>query len=181
MPTLSTENRFWAKVDKTDSCWLWTGAKRSNGYGSFVWHEGDQRVNSRSHRYSWKLHYGEIPEGMYVCHHCDTPACVRPDHLFLGTNQDNMDDMMAKGRRGTARLSPDLVRQIRNEARNGAIHRAIARRFRVARSTVSQICRGETWRHVGNDVPDDIGDWLPYFKTSLFDSKESTTTRVRGR
>ena len=88
------EQRFWKYVEKTDSCWLWTGAKIGNGYG----HITVKRQSIKTHRFSWELHYGAIPAGMFVCHRCDVKACVRPDHLFLGTNQDNQLDAVAKGR-----------------------------------------------------------------------------------
>lgn len=86
-------DRFWAKVEKTEGCWEWTGSKSRKGYGQF--NEG------RAHRVSWEMHNGPIPEGMFVCHHCDNPPCVRPDHLFIGDNAANMRDAFAKGRHTT--------------------------------------------------------------------------------
>ena len=86
--------RFWAKVDKSGDCWLWTASKTKEGYGYFRF-DGAMR---KAHRMSWLLTNGEIPEGMLVCHTCDNPSCVNPKHLWLGTNRDNMDDMNAKGR-----------------------------------------------------------------------------------
>lgn len=90
------QNRFWAKVSAVPGrrCWLWTSALNGNGYGVFT-------VAGRSaaaHRVVWELIYGSIPSGMFVCHHCDTPACCRPDHLFLGTAADNNRDRDQKGR-----------------------------------------------------------------------------------
>ncbi len=87
-------DRFWKKVDKTANCWLWTASLASKGYGAFG-------MNGRwvfAHRYSWVLKNGAIPEGLLVLHSCDTPACVNPDHLFLGTGSDNMKDMARKAR-----------------------------------------------------------------------------------
>lgn len=87
--------QFWSKVNRTEGCWLWAGSKRSEmGYGSFV-------VRGRSfaaHRVSWELTHGPIPPGLKVLHKCDVPACVNPDHLFLGTDKDNHQDKAAKGR-----------------------------------------------------------------------------------
>lgn len=109
--------RFWDKVQKTDGCWLWTAGK-SNGYGMY---RPTSRTQKWAHRMSWELHFGLIPDGLCVCHRCDTPACVRPDHLFLGTKRDNSLDRHAKGRDASGE-------------RNGAhIHRA-------------RIPRGDRWR-----------------------------------
>lgn len=95
--------RFWAKVRKADgddACWTWAGASRGPGYG--VLQTGSRMDGTRgmalAHRVSWELHYGPIPEGLWVLHQCDRPSCVRPEHLFLGTPQDNTDDMWRKGR-----------------------------------------------------------------------------------
>lgn len=84
---------FWAKVIKTDSCWGWTASGQR--YGKL-------RVSGvyvNAHRFSWELHNGPIPEGMFVLHHCDNPPCTNPEHLYLGTNSDNMVDMVRRGRR----------------------------------------------------------------------------------
>ena len=95
---LSLEERFWAKVKKTDGCWVWTGSAQHNGYGYL--HIGDKtnRKPMRAHRVSWELHNGPIPTGLWVLHRCDNPPCVRPEHLWLGDRTDNMRDCAAKGR-----------------------------------------------------------------------------------
>lgn len=87
--------RFWSRVQKTDGCWDWTAALSHYGYGEFYLGE----TSYRAHRVSWILLCGEIPPGLCVCHHCDNRKCVRPDHLFLGTHNDNMQDMKQKDRR----------------------------------------------------------------------------------
>lgn len=90
------EARFWAQVNKTDSCWLWIGATQK-GYGAI--NKGARTSGLiRAHQASWILHNGTIPEGMSVLHHCDVPACIRPDHLWIGTQKDNMHDAVHKSR-----------------------------------------------------------------------------------
>lgn len=93
---LSWEQRFWNKVNKTDGCWLWTGSTGRRGYGAF--RTPAHKYNQQTHRISYEIHYGPIPDGLWVLHRCDVPGCVRPDHLFLGTPADNMADMVQKGR-----------------------------------------------------------------------------------
>jgi hypothetical protein len=147
------EGRFWSKVKKTTDCWLWIGSKGTRGYGQF-WN-GIKTV--RAHRFVWEVTNGLIPEGLYVCHRCDNPLCVNPTHLFLGTQQDNMNDSIAKGRRDECYLHGEAhpghkltegdvtaIREIRSSQRD------IARRFRISRRTVVEIIRGKKWKHLLN-------------------------------
>ena len=90
----SEEERFWAKVDKTETCWLWTASKNWLGYGRFKF----QGKTGGAHRYSYLLINGSIPDGLCVCHKCDVRACVNPEHLWLGTISDNAKDMVSKNR-----------------------------------------------------------------------------------
>lgn len=109
---LPLEVRFFSKVNKTESCWIWSGARSSKRRGG---HErGQISINGKLtfvHRASWLIHYGPIPSGLLVCHSCDTPLCVNPSHLFLGTQKDNMKDCAAKGRvAGQGQLSEACYR-----------------------------------------------------------------------
>lgn len=91
-----SEFRFWSKVEKTDTCWIWGGNKNQDGYGLFY---PLSKKTAQAHRFSWSLINGPVPDGLYVCHKCDNPSCVNPDHLFVGTQTDNMRDCKNKGRR----------------------------------------------------------------------------------
>lgn len=96
-PRLGTteEERFWSRIRKSDGCWEWIArSKTRSGYGRLEF----GGVRQLAHRVSWKMHFGDIPTGLFVCHTCDNPPCVRPDHLWLGTNRDNIMDAEAKGR-----------------------------------------------------------------------------------
>lgn len=113
MLNVTPEQRFWRHVKVGDGCWEWT---RSKSYAKF-W-DGQRSVFA--HRKSWEIHHGPIPEGMCVCHRCDNPICVRPDHLFLGTQRDNIIDMVSKGRwnRGPdsrSIISPEEAESIRTD------------------------------------------------------------------
>jgi len=90
----TAEERFWSRVNKTDACWLWTGYRDPNGYGSL----GVDCKNRLAHRFSFELHNGAIPAGLFICHKCDVPSCVNPNHLFAGTQKENMMDCSRKGR-----------------------------------------------------------------------------------
>jgi hypothetical protein len=98
------EERFWLKVQKTETCWLWIGAHHPQGYGNITVSKGKTKP---AHILSWEIHFGPIPEGMKVLHSCDNPPCVKPDHLFLGTQTQNIADMDAKGRRSRGKAHSD--------------------------------------------------------------------------
>jgi hypothetical protein len=153
----SMEERFWSKVQKTDTCWLWTAGRFSGGYGQFEASpsKGVARHPILAHRYSYELAFGPIPKDLAVCHRCDVRHCVRPDHLFLGTGTMNMADMRAKGRslhserNPSARLTTADVTAIRRRHGDGAITvSALAREFGVARSTIHGVLQRKNWAHV---------------------------------
>lgn len=121
----SIADRFWPKVQKTETCWLWTGAKNDAGYGK-LW-DYEYGAPRAAHRLAWEMEHGAIPDGLFLCHHCDTPTCVRPDHMFVGTQFDNMRDAARKGRVGVPRradckrghpLTPE--NSVTKTGRNGA-------------------------------------------------------------
>ena len=153
---IADDPKFWAKVDKSGECWIWTGhVNKEWGYG-MVRRKGRPRL---THRWAWELTNGEIPAGLMVCHHCDVPACVNPTHLFLGTHQDNMDDMIRKCRarhdapavgsaNGAAKLTEKDIPQIRRLIFYGLSNAEIGRAFSVGLSNISAIRVGKTWKHV---------------------------------
>jgi hypothetical protein len=146
------EERFWSHVEKTETCWLWKPAVKSGDYGRIRVKGRGAKV--KAHVLSYTMHVGPIPDGLNVLHHCDNPPCVRPDHLFVGTHDDNMKDKVAKGRQGKgermglSKLNPDLVRAIRLRLADGVGQRQTAREFKVSRTTVRWIDIGKTWKHV---------------------------------
>lgn len=134
--------RFWEKVRKTPGCWLWTGAIfKAGGYGKIALGAANDGTD-RAHRVSYRLHFGEIPSGSLVCHTCDIPSCVRPDHLFLGTSLENSRDMVRKGRQrsGNTKLTIHEVREIRRLSDPKRFTQtALASIFGVDRRTISDI------------------------------------------
>lgn len=138
--------RFWKYVNLGPilECWEWTGAKSSDGYGSFgIYVEGHQKAIG-THRFAWFATNGAIPDEMSVLHACDNPACCNPHHLFLGTQQDNIGDMVTKSR-AAKKLTVEVVTQI---FRAAGTCKSIANRFGVCPMTVSHIKTRKTWKHL---------------------------------
>lgn len=132
-----------------DDCWVWNGPRNEQGYGicANLVHE-----SVHTHRHMWAITFGPIPDGKNVLHRCDNPSCVRPDHLFLGTQKENVADCIAKGRRDThahnVKLSLAEVKEIKYTPGTRGSGVALAKRFSVSTSTISAIRRGDKWPHV---------------------------------
>lgn len=138
-------------------CWLFTGGKQSQGYGMI--YDAERKGNVRAHIVSYAIHVETIPKGLLVLHTCDNPWCVNPEHLFLGTHQDNVDDMRSKGRdsfgdnvgekNGQAKLTKANVLDIRRLLNTGQYTQdQIGDMFGVTRGTVKNIKLGVTWKHI---------------------------------
>jgi len=152
--TRTLPERFWSHVQRTDDCWLWTTAKNPKGYGIFNI-DKKRNKNELAHRISYRLVLGAIPDDLRVLHHCDTPSCVNPSHLFLGTPGDNMVDKVAKNRQQkgegvpNAKLTDAQVIEIRQRYRAGDISQAqLAREYGVTHATMGSLLHRKTWHHL---------------------------------
>lgn len=157
------EQTYWSRVHRGPACWIWQGTVLADGYGQY-----GLGVERRAHRISYLLTHGDIPEGMHVLHHCDVPLCVRPDHLYAGTERDNAKDRESRGRASDARLrnlrpgngpgmetpnaklTTEQVAEIRRLYQSNPGRRPtpysqaeIARRYGVSQQQVSKILRGQ--------------------------------------
>ena len=155
------EARFYSYVSKLSEanggCWTWMGALNKAMYGVFHMHKNGKLIKIAAHKYSWQLANNHWLQDavLYICHKCDHPYCVNPDHLFIGTPQENVDDMMSKGRNacGTkiwaSKFSEADIRNIRELFQVGGITKAkLALQFGVSRTAIGDIINGQSWKHV---------------------------------
>lgn len=149
------EERFWKKVDKRgpDECWEWRRSKNPDGYGK-VWLFNKMLY---AHRISFEITYGKIPENMRVCHKCDNPGCVNPNHLFLGSQKDNMKDMILKGRaihycgeeNKSSKLKSKEVCEIRKLYSMGEYsQRFLADKYNISQRTICDIVNNKKWKFI---------------------------------
>jgi len=148
----SREERFLKWTDRSGQCWLWTGALFPDG------RYGKMQVNGRTisaHRAMWEWKFGPVPDDQFVLHRCDVMRCVRPDHLFLGDHQSNMDDKVFKGRQAngetfaSSKLTQEQVDAIRRKYANGGVtQQALADEFGTTQCNISHICLRRIWKGV---------------------------------
>lgn len=187
--------RFWSKVDKRgpDECWLWRGTIQSKGYGTY-----NQQL---AHRLAFQFVMQLDPGELLVCHHCDNPPCCNPKHLFLGTAQDNSDDMVqkqrqqrrAKERASRAKLTESDIIAIRN---SNETHAVLAKRYGVSQGAIASARTGQTWstlleergdrRHLTVEQVQEIRSLLQQGETGcaladFFDVSEGTISMIRNR
>lgn len=146
--------RFWSKVNKKsiNDCWIWKSYCNKFGYGSFYIKEQFYRA----HRIAYSLKYGKIPKGIFVLHRCDNPSCVNPNHLFLGTQSDNMRDASQKShfplRKGIknsrAKLTENDIKKIRQLLEQGMFQKDIGNLFGITQGMIGFIKRGLSWNHI---------------------------------
>lgn len=152
---LPFDEGFWQKVHKTETCWIWTGAIGPLGYGTYRGYA--------AHRVSYVLEYKHLEKKLFVCHSCDNPSCVRPDHLFVGTASDNGKDCYNKGRsnidlirgpgfrlyattwRNKTIMTINQATAIRNEYKDGARQVALAKKYGISRNVIWKIVHGKAF------------------------------------
>jgi hypothetical protein len=154
--TAKRDALFWDKVDKDpgeDTCWPWNGATHEAGYGIITETvEGVQRRHY-AHKVSYEWAHGELPKGQIVRHRCDNPPCVRPSHLLSGTHQDNMDDMVERGRHVGNRIIDEAgVILIRERRAAGTASSVLAAEYGFSEQHVNAICRGRFWPEAGGPI-----------------------------
>jgi len=144
------EKKFWAKIEKTESCWLWRGTLNNRGYGVTRFKD----KSALAHRVSFEIHNKPIPKGMEVMHLCDTPPCVNPKHLKVGTHAENMADCVNKKRNPYgekhffAKLTEETVKEAIELRAKGFTYVELGKHFNISRHSISLAIRGQTWKHL---------------------------------
>ena len=162
-PNKTWQEHFWLNTTKpeaekeTTDCWTWNGCfRKKDGYSQMeIVGEDGLRLLRTAHQASWLIHKGAcVEKGLVLRHTCDNKACVNPHHLIPGTQRENVQDMISRGRNAKgegcpqAKLTAEKVKQIRQRATEGESYASIARDFEVGRSQIGRICKGERWKHV---------------------------------
>lgn len=138
------KDRFWKFVHKTETCWIWKGARSQNGkgYGILV----RNRKFCPAHRVSYEIHFGKITDGHEICHKCDNPACVKPSHLFEGTHSENMKDCASKGRIFLSKISKSQAQNAAQLMRSGEPPKNIANKLNISPAHARKIRSGKCWK-----------------------------------
>ncbi|HJU36322.1 MAG TPA: HNH endonuclease [Gaiellaceae bacterium] len=159
MRELPAAERFWSHVEigRPYECWPWIGTRDPNGYGRVWLRRRGRRLQLLAHRVAYELAVGAIPDGLFVCHHCDSPPCCNPAHLWAGDAQANMADAARKGRTRAlkgeqspvAKLTNAAVLEIRTRYAQGETQVALAAEFSVSPSLIAAVVHRRVWKHVG--------------------------------
>jgi hypothetical protein len=146
-------DRFIEKINVTpDNCWEWTAGRYRGGYGHFRKKVDGKWKMYKAHRFSYEWFKGKIPEGMLVCHSCDNPSCVNPEHLFVGTVKDNAQDCVKKGRNGFGRnpnhkhLSKEIADKIREDHKKGMSYKELQKKYDQSKAQISRVVLNQIWK-----------------------------------
>jgi HNH endonuclease len=158
------------RIDAQSGCWFWLGCKDKDGYGQVRF----QQKQCRTHRFVYEFLYGTLPQGTVVCHRCDQPSCINPEHLFSGTIGDNVRDMVSKNRNvGNTKLSKEQRQEILNLRLSGVPQNVLAKQFNVTRTTIQEITNIYTYPKLGKVRPVKISrDCVSYKFKSVTESAE---------
>lgn len=148
---------FEKHVLRDNKCWNWKGKLHKSGYALMIYGKDHKQIGA--HRVSWIIHFGEIPEGLYVCHKCDNKKCTNPEHLFLGTPKENTQDMLKKDRKNTpigekvfsSKLTSKQVIKIKKMLSLGVTMTKLALKYNVSLSAISDIKKEKTWKHIKSE------------------------------
>lgn len=154
---------FWSRAEKGDGCWFWKNAPKGRYASYWVTFQDGSKKRYWAHRVALSIHAGPIAQGKFACHSCDQPSCVNPNHLFPGTQQENLADMHSKGRNRhrsvkcednpNAELTAESVLEIRKRHIGGASFKELSEEFSIHQSQIARICRFKSWRMNGDPAP----------------------------